>query len=382
MGAITPISSSEGRSSPDVCMEYDASKPVAAPRPRRIILRPQVFLSESEQVLRQPLAHMHQSIRRLRTNGVMGILCLVGFCFMGMIFVTNRVFFRFEDSRLPGLGSPAAVRRRIIALQPDSLLVDGGLRGVVFYATSWKHGNSNSNRVAAPMYKTKMKEAPKRTFDKHHKSRTSARHNHLPPKQKSGLTNKWPQLLEVKPSLTILAEVEAERRVARGIGIVVPPPPKLWITKNASFDLLDSRMYKPVQEVKPSSVAPRVMFIDDSWTSTVITHPRIEEYPAEFTDNTQLYSILDSGDERVQHMELREPFVQGECVPMQDWQTTFYPSCNGMHELGLENLGEDDVYNVGLFGTKGYWRNAWKFESQSNFSETGSRDTFVVKTLK
>jgi serine/threonine protein kinase len=105
------------------------------------------------------------------------------------------------------------------------------------------------------------------------------------------------------------------------------------------------------------------------------THRKIKHYPADFTDNTQLYSILESTDERLSHMEMKKPYVDEECVPMQDWQTTFYPSCNGMHELAIETMGEDNGNSVNLFGTKGYWRNAWRVDVQA-------KDTIVLKTLK
>lgn len=375
---VTPTSSSEGRSSPE--FEDDSGKPIAtSQRLRRNGTRPQVFLSESDVLLRQPLAHIQLTTRRLRTNGLMGMLCLVGFCFMGMIFVTNRVFFLFEDQRLPGMKSSEQSwrRRRITTFQPDSLLVNGGLRGVVSFATSWQRG---TKRVIPS---TQKDQAQRVVVLGRLKPRIAAHRNNSPQK-KTTVVNRRSQLLESKPRNTIVAELEAEQTVARGVGIVIPPPTKLWITNKAKFDLLDVQMYRrPAEEIKPHSIAPRVVFLDGPWTSTVALSSRVEEYPAEFSDNTQLYSTLDSSDERLQHMELREPFVQGECVPMQDWQTTFHPSCNGMHELGMENMGEEeDVYKVELFGTKGYWRYAWKFESQSNFSETKSRDTFVVKTLK
>lgn len=128
---------------------------------------------------------------------------------------------------------------------------------------------------------------------------------------------------------------------------------------------------------KHSSASRRVVALDP--TNTEVAPPRsIKLYPADFTDNTQLYSILDSSDERLGHMELREPYTQGECVPMQDWQTTFHPSCNGMHEIAIESMGEDNGNNVQLFGTKGFWRYAWKLDVQN----VHEQDTMVLKTLK
>ena len=127
------------------------------------------------------------------------------------------------------------------------------------------------------------------------------------------------------------------------------------------------------------------MLHDDVVGKTTSNKPvvprKVQSYPAEFTDNTQYYGMYDSSDERLRKMELREPYSQGECVPMQDWQTTFHPFCNGVHELGVEYLGERTTEtNVQLFGTKGYWRYAWRLDLRKQQKKYG--DTVVLKTLK
>lgn len=121
----------------------------------------------------------------------------------------------------------------------------------------------------------------------------------------------------------------------------------------------------------------RVAYLYDPQLS--LSHPpkrHVEEFPADFTDRTQLYSILDSNDERVKGMELREPYSDGECVPMSDWQTTFHPSCNAVHELGLAQIGSNPEIQFDLFGKKGFWRNAWKVQRKN------ANDVFALKTLK
>lgn len=106
-------------------------------------------------------------------------------------------------------------------------------------------------------------------------------------------------------------------------------------------------------------------------------HRTLKQYPADFTDNTQLYPILDSEDQRLELMEIREPYETEECVPMQEWQTTFHPSCNEMHELPLSDLGvDDDDTDFLLFGTKGFWRNAWRVDFLQE------PNPIVLKTLK
>jgi hypothetical protein len=139
------------------------------------------------------------------------------------------------------------------------------------------------------------------------------------------------------------------------------------------FDSQDPSLYS-----RHSSKHRRVVAFDPSFQNSLPNHRKIKPHPADFTDNTQLYPILDSSDERLSRMEIREPYSDGECVPMQDWQTTFHPECNGMHELAIETLGEDNGDDVNLFGTKGFWRNAWKVDVHN----VHERDTIVLKTLK
>lgn len=99
----------------------------------------------------------------------------------------------------------------------------------------------------------------------------------------------------------------------------------------------------------------------------------IERFPAVVTDNTQLYGLLDSSDEALSSMEIRAPYTDGKCVPMKEWQIAYYPSCNSMHEMDLTHLLNND--KGGIFGTKGFWRFAWKIDLPDN-------ETFVLKTLR
>jgi hypothetical protein len=142
------------------------------------------------------------------------------------------------------------------------------------------------------------------------------------------------------------------------------------------FESQDPNLYS---NARASKHYKRVVALDPSvGLGDQLHHRKIKQFPADFTDNTQLYPILDSEDERLGHMELRAPHSDGECVPMQDWQTTFHPLCNGMHELGVENLGEDNGNDVKLFGTGGFWRYAWRVDIQN----AHTKDTIVLKTLK
>jgi len=174
----------------------------------------------------------------------------------------------------------------------------------------------------------------------------------------------------------------------RSIPRVVLPPKKVGFAER-TFELQDGFLYlKPKLSKDSSAVATavkhhsRVVLLDGSFSRSVPKYRRVKQYPADFTDNTQLYSILDSSDERVRKMELREPLVKGECVPMKEWQTTFHPTCNQIHEVGMERVGDDtEDSDFLLFGTKGYWRNAWRVDL-ANGSKKRRLDTVVLKTLK
>lgn len=129
--------------------------------------------------------------------------------------------------------------------------------------------------------------------------------------------------------------------------------------------------------------SPRIFFLDKQVVSAKNRqHTKVEQYPSDRTDDTQLYPFTDSNDEPVKSsMERRIPIEHGDCKPLHDWQTSFYPSCNSVHELGIvESMGKRSSSQFKLFGTKGYWRNAWRVDSPSFIQDTW--DTFVLKTLK
>lgn len=118
-------------------------------------------------------------------------------------------------------------------------------------------------------------------------------------------------------------------------GLTAVALPKAKVVK-PRFEALDRSIYlqskKRKADSRPKQSRRRVVVLHDSIMHSAKSR-KVQVYPSDFTDITQLYGILDSGDERMKTMELREPLVQGECVPMQEWQTTFHPTCNGMHEV-------------------------------------------------
>jgi hypothetical protein len=212
--------------------------------------------------------------------------------------------------------------------------------------------------------------------DKHREKKKSSSHTkktNAIPKTKKKDSEKLTEKLESGNS------VGAQHIAGDILGMALPPKIK---TPSPKFKATDSSLYSARKSIQNGS--NRVVVLDES----VRRHPdlphhrRVKTYPADFTDNTQLYPILDSSDERLARMERREPYSEGECVPMKEWQTTFYPVCNGMHELGVEYLGEENGDDALLFGTKGYWRNAWKLDLEAGAQSRSERDTVVLKTLR
>ena len=220
--------------------------------------------------------------------------------------------------------------------------------------------------------KAKKESIKPKIEEKAKKESKATEKEHLPAKPDS--KKELPKSSEpTKPS-----EPSSKSSAAQKMNVNVPrfhsPPPISKVSKK--FENQDQNLYG-----RQSSKRRRVVAFDPSFQSSLPSNRRIKAYPADFTDNTQLYPILDSSDERLSRMEIRDPYSEGECVPMQDWQTTFHPECNGMHELAIENLGEDNLDDANLFGTKGFWRNAWKLDVH-NAHNAHKRDTVVLKTLK
>jgi len=159
------------------------------------------------------------------------------------------------------------------------------------------------------------------------------------------------------------------------------------------FPKFDSDMYAGSHRHGKKGGHSRIHNIDHHVTNDKPPPDRkprtVELYPAEFSDNTQLYPLFDSADEdeeakaALSKMEIRAPLEQGDCVPMQEWQTTYHPSCNGMHEIDIINShDEDEGTDLNLFGLKGFWRNAWKLERPHNDGKLGEMDRVVLKTLR
>lgn len=69
-----------------------------------------------------------------------------------------------------------------------------------------------------------------------------------------------------------------------------------------------------------------------------------------------------------------------ECIPMADWQTTFNPSCNSVHEMDMPYLLNKDAYS--LVSEKGFWRNAWNVDMKVAENGMSPMSNIVIKSLK
>jgi hypothetical protein len=293
-----------------------------------------------------------QAKPRGRSTNLLWVVLVISLCCsLEMIFLTSSAV------QIDHIHEPS---------RPDAPLSTAGLRGQMT-SGHWEDRNQESHRRVQKATKT-TKEKDSANHHKHSKQDlkdAKIKTNNLPAhdgtaadKAKHSTANKSAPTNKYSPSS--FPEIH------------LPPPAS--IPKKPLFEIQDRHMYST-----HSSGSHRVVALDPVHRVTSGGPPRsVKLYPADFTDNTQLYSILDSSDERLGRMEPREPYSDGECVPMQEWQTTFHPSCNGMHEIAIASLGEEQGNNFELFGTKGFWRYAWKLDAPT----VHEKDTMVLKTLK
>lgn len=99
---------------------------------------------------------------------------------------------------------------------------------------------------------------------------------------------------------------------------------------------------------------------------------------------------VDQGEETIEQPSTYNDNKSSSCVPMQEWQTKSFPTCNNVHELDMQVLETrtgmralrydgtsihykiDSLQEIG----KGWFRNTWKLVIGS------SQESFVLKTLR
>jgi len=321
------------------------------------------------------------SIKSLCLSGT--FISMVILSLSGMIFLTNRAVFPVIDlDQLEKEQSIPAVHNR-----SNKTYSAAGLRGkMILGGRMWSDDISPSNNNAPLAIYNKIGSKEKKVVQK---PISSSAENDKTSKQRHGRSKKKKIKMTV-PSHRLQIRI----------------PPKISHLKS-KFEVIDPHLYhasaKVVQRQQDAtsiSFYPRILSVDPSVKRVT---RKIKGYAADFTDNTQLYGTLPSDDERLSMMELKAPYSEGECVPMQEWQTTYHPTCNAMHEQALQTIGatESNYYNykedsgsnllnrrepngliANLFGTGGFWRYAWKLVLPKFDSIRDKTDTVVLKTLK
>jgi len=344
----------------------------------------------SNNASKSSLSLWRRNLKKVRLSTLVWGLVFVGAASLAKSAVVT-------TSAFGGMYYSTATMSPIAAAANNMEAPTGGLRGSLLLATTRRHGKSHSNDNTAKEAAKKITKAPapkKKEEEKHPKNEASLSKSH---KKGTSLKNKQKDppvkkaKLDAKTAAAATAAVHKytpESATLKSLKVIKPKPldPSVALPERRMFEAQDPSMFatpsSPGRRKNPSRV---LMLHEKDFFNQV---PRVvEQYPAEFTDNTQFYSELDSSDERLQRMERRVPYADDQCIPMQDWQTTFHPWCNGIHELGVENLGEKPTeMDVQLFGTKGYWRYAWKLDLRKQESKRHSKaiigDRVVLKTLK
>ncbi len=135
---------------------------------------------------------------------------------------------------------------------------------------------------------------------------------------------------------------------------------------------IDVGMYSQGTTVAVKKSRPRIFHV--ATNRLMPKRRRLDFVPTPYSDNTQLYGVLDSDDPALSKMETSITDDEEECIS-QAWQQEYLPSCNSMHELDL--LSEHQK----LFKKQGYWRNAWQIDLPSHKNPT-ELESFVLKTPK
>ena len=123
---------------------------------------------------------------------------------------------------------------------------------------------------------------------------------------------------------------------------------------------------------------PRVVYFPSSFTSqTSIPLPQLtssQRVENEFKFSSNNHNENNNEDDD----SLLPSNWDKDCVLKTKWQSTFYPTCNSMHEINLISSQTD------LISSGGSWRLTWKFMIPPPLSQLfkDSTDTFVLKMLR
>eukprot|EP00804_Cyclotella_cryptica_P011733 CCRYP_011348-RA/>CCRYP_011348-RA protein AED:0.03 eAED:0.03 QI:145/1/1/1/1/0.75/4/1296/327 len=141
----------------------------------------------------------------------------------------------------------------------------------------------------------------------------------------------------------------------------------------------------PFDDKPPRTRTSRVVRLDGKTELSTSKRKRFEEWVL------QNQTIYDESEDDLDMTRTQTVVYDNdrECVPMEDWQTTFHPTCNSVHEMDASDLLSQSAFK--LVSSKGFWRNAWRvnvthvaqFGFGESFEKRNTTNEFIVlKSLK
>ena len=195
--------------------------------------------------------------------------------------------------------------------------------------------------------------------------------------------------------MLLLSSKSCRPRKTNAFGSVVVVLPLLSITTLAPLMRLLSTNWSLFIITTKSNISPfhlssrvETVFLDGEPFMAKALRTLYRNIP-EFTDVTQTYPYTDSSD--FEGIMERRVFPQHDhddnCVPMSDWQSTFYPTCNEFHAFDASRaLVDRDLW---IISDKGYWRYAWevvenkmKQWTDKSWEKYDHDSSIVLRTLK
>ena len=108
--------------------------------------------------------------------------------------------------------------------------------------------------------------------------------------------------------------------------------------------------YAPPQS---SSITPERSALQMQWDRQGTLDPMLRVQP---------------GEEAAPQDHDKQPYVQGDCVPMKEWQVSSFPNCNAFHELNMMGMGRngtDVAFRHGSRSSTGRGRGMYHMEEDS-----------------
>jgi len=173
-------------------------------------------------------------------------------------------------------------------------------------------------------------------------------------------------------------------RIAFFVAFFIIAPAQIYKVNQSLDDNVDGPQEIFALSLPRRAAHPRRVYLSRSFNSTY-THASVIESWAE-NENV----LHKPKNRKVHDGGVTDDFAAAEhCVPMVDWQSTHYPTCNTLHEYevmkthwysnGTMYVMKADSYPK-ILSTEGFWRDVWKGADYPPGG--GLRKYIVLKTLK